>query len=228
MINEKETGINFHNDVKSHIYVAAICDILDEMGFRNQAMHQRLRPLLPDMRNCGFIGRARTFAWKEVDVIGDEDPYGLEIEAMDSLNQGDVVVHSTDLNGTNAPWGELMSTIAKRKGVAGCICDSQVRDCIKIIDMNFPVYYAGIRPLDSKGRGLLIAYDVPVQCGEVLVYPGDLIFADFDGIVVIPQTIDEDEVVQKAKKKVIDENLSRTELLDGKTLREVYDKYKAL
>jgi 4-hydroxy-4-methyl-2-oxoglutarate aldolase len=225
--------VQFNNDsdlfffIKQHIYVAAICDILDELGYRNQAMHQRLRPLLPDMRNCGFIGRARTFEWKEVDYVDEENPYGLEIEAMDSLNKGDVVVHSTDHNGTNAPWGELMSTIAKRKGVTGCVCDSQVRDCIKIIEMNFPVYYAGIRPLDSKGRGLVIAYDVPVQSGEVLVNPGDLIFADFDGIVVIPKTI-EKEVVQKAKEKVHVENLSRGELLDGKTLSEVYDKYKAL
>jgi len=228
MITKKEVGINFHNDNKEHIYVAAICDILDELGYRNQAMHQRLRPLLPDIRNCGFIGRARTFAWKEVHYVGEDDPYSLEIEAMDSLNEGDVVVHSTDLNGTNAPWGELMSTVAKRKGVVGCICDSQVRDCIKIIDMNFPVYYAGIRPLDSKGRGLVIAYDVPVQCGEVLVHPGDLIFADFDGIVVIPKTLDEEEVLQRAREKVIAENFSREELLDGKTLKEVYDKYKAL
>jgi len=227
MINEKDVEINVHND-SNHIYVAAICDILDSLGYRNQAMHQRLRPLLPDIRNCGFTGRARTFAWKEVDYVGEEDPYGLEIEAMDSLNEGDVVVHSTDVNSTNAPWGELMSTVAKRKGVAGCICDSQVRDCIKIIDMNFPVYCAGIRPLDSKGRGLVIGYDVPVQCGGVLVYPGDLIFADFDGIVVIPQTIDQDEVIRKAREKVVAENLSREELLDGKTLREVYDKYKAL
>ena len=209
------------------LYGGVICDILDEMGYRNQAMHQRLRPLLPDIRNCGFIGRARTFEWKEVDYVDEENPYGLEIEAMDSLIKGDVVVHSTDYNGTNAPWGELMSTLAKRKGVVGCVCDSQVRDCINIIEMNFPVYYAGIRPLDSKGRGLVVAYDVPVQCGGVLVYPGDLIFADFDGIVVIPKMIEE-EVVQRAKEKVVAENLSREELLDGKTLREVYNKYKAL
>ena len=209
------------------LYGGVICDILDEMGYRNQAMHQRLRPLLPDIRNCGFMGRARTFEWKEIDYIDEENPYGLEIEAMDSLNKGDVVVHSTDYNSTNAPWGELMSTIAKRKGVVGCVCDSQVRDCIRIIEMNFPVYYAGIRPLDSKGRGLVIAYDVPVQCGEVLVNPGDLIFADFDGIVVIPKMI-EKEVIQKAEEKVHAENLSREELLNGKTLREVYDKYKVL
>lgn len=223
--------MNFESElldyIKQHIYVAAICDILDDLGYRNQAMHQRLRPLLPDIRNCGFIGRARTMVWKEVDYVDEENPYGLEIEAMDSLKEGDVVVHSTDVSGTNAPWGELMSTLAKRKGVAGCVCDSQIRDCIKIIDMNFPVYYVGIRPLDSKGRGLVVAYDEPVKCGEVLVHPGDLIYADFDGIVVIPKAI-EVEVIRQAKEKVHAEDLSRAELLNGKTLGEVYQKYKAL
>lgn len=209
------------------IYVAAVCDILDEMGYRNQAMHHRLRPLLPDIRNCGFYGKARTFQWIEVDYINEEDPYGIEIEAMDALQAGDVVVHSTDINSTNAPWGELMSTIAKRKGVKGCVCDSQVRDCIKIIDMNFPVFYTGIRPLDSKGRGLMMAYDVPIQCGGVTVNPGDFIFADFDGIVVIPKEI-EKIVFEKAKEKIKAENSTRAELLQGKSLREVFDKYQAL
>ncbi len=139
--------------IRKFLHVASVCDILDEAGYRNQAMHQRLRPLLTDIYNCGFVGRAKTFHWIETNAIEEDDPYGLEIEAMDSLKAGDVVVHSTDYNGTNAPWGELMSTISKNKGVAGCVCDSQVRDCVKIIEMNFPVFYAGIRPLDSKGRG---------------------------------------------------------------------------
>jgi len=225
--------ISFTNDLelfaftKKHLYVASVCDILDELGYRNQAMHQRLRPLLPDMHECGFIGRARTLSWMETSDIDEENPYGLEIEAMDSLTEGDVVVHSTDQNGTNAPWGELMSTVAKRKGVRGCVCDSQIRDCIKIIEMQFPVYYAGIRPLDSKGRGIVTAYDVPVLCGGVWVYPGDIVYADFDGVVVVPQSV-EAQVFLLAKEKVHNENLSRRELLTGKSLREVYDKYKSL
>jgi 4-hydroxy-4-methyl-2-oxoglutarate aldolase len=107
------------------------------------------------------------------------------------------------------------------------VCDSQIRDCVKIIKMGFPVYYSGIRPLDSKGRAIVKAYDVPVRCGEVLVHPGDIIYADFDGIVVVPEAVEQD-VFQKAKKKVNNENLSRKELLSGKSLREVYNKYKAL
>jgi 4-hydroxy-4-methyl-2-oxoglutarate aldolase len=213
--------------LRKELYVAAVCDILDDIGFRNQAMHQRLRPLLPDIRNCGFIGRARTLRWMETDYVSEENPYGIEIEAMDSLKAGDVVVHSTDYSGTNAPWGELMSTISKRKGVAGCVCDSQVRDCVKIIEMGFPVYYTGIRPLDSKGRARVMEYDVPISCGDVLVKPGDIIFADYDGIVVIPSAV-ESEVFERAKEKVNRENLSRKDLLEGKTLREVYNKYQAL
>jgi 4-hydroxy-4-methyl-2-oxoglutarate aldolase len=223
----------FQNDsvlfdfIRKNLYVAAVCDILDELGFRNQAMHHRLRPILPDPENCGFIGRARTFRWMETDYIVEDNPYGLEIEAMDSLKSGDVAVHSTDYSGTNAPWGELMSTIAKRNGVAGCVCDSQIRDCVKIMKMGFPVYYTGIRPLDSKGRAILVSYDVPVKCGEVLVNTGDIVYADFDGIVVVPKVVEQD-VFDKANEKVHKENLSRKELLSGKSLREVYDKYKAL
>src|SRR6266550_4197364 len=124
-----DTDTELFKFTRQQLYVAAVCDILDELGYRNQAMHQRIRPLLPDMNSCGFIGRAKTFRWMETDHVA-EDPYGLEIEAMDSLKAGDVVVHSTDHGGTNAPWGELMSTVARRNGVAGCICDSQVRDCV--------------------------------------------------------------------------------------------------
>src|SRR4051794_23739963 len=222
-----QTDPEIFSFIKTHLYVAAICDILDEMNYREQAMHHRLRPLLPDLRNCGFVGRARTARWMETDYVQEGNPYGVEIELMDSLGPGDVVVHSTDYGGTNAPWGELMSTVAKRRGAVGCVCDSQIRDCVRIIEMGFPVYYAGIRPLDSKGRGLMIAYDVPVKCGNVTVRPGELIFADFDGIVVIPREI-EREVLQRAKEKVQKENLSRTELLAGKTLHEVYEKYSVL
>ena len=63
--------------VRQKLYVAAVCDVLDTQGYRHQAMHHRLRPLLPDMRNCGFVGRARTVRWMETDYIVEEDPYGL-------------------------------------------------------------------------------------------------------------------------------------------------------
>jgi len=143
------------------------------------------------------------------------------------LKPGDVVVHSTDFAGTNAPWGELMTTVAKRNGCVGCVCDSQIRDCVRIINMGFPVYYTGIRPLDSQGRGRVMAYDVPVKCGDVLVHPGELVFADYDGIVVIPKAV-EAKVLTLALEKAGKENATRAELEQGSTLRSVYDKYQVL
>jgi 4-hydroxy-4-methyl-2-oxoglutarate aldolase len=211
--------------MRKHLYVPAVCDVLDSLGFRDQAMHQRLRPLDPS--HCVIAGRARTFRWMDTDYVSDTDPYGLEITAMDSLGPGDVAVHSTDAAGTNAPWGELMSTVAKRNGAVGCVCDSNIRDCLKIIAIGFPVFYAGIRPLDSLGRGRVMAYDVPVRCGGVLVRPGELVFADFDGVVVLPREV-EDEVLARAFEKVTKENHSRRDLLNGDSLRTVFDRYGVL
>src|ERR1700744_228174 len=189
--------------VRDNLSVAAVCDILDSIGFTKQAMHQRLRPL--DANNCFLIGRARTFRWMETDYVVEEDPYGLEIEGMDALGVGDIAVHSTDASLTNAPWGELMSTVAKRNGANGCVCDGLIRDCQKIMKMGFPVFHAGIRPVDSKGRGRVMAFDVPVRCGDVLVNHGDLVFADLDGVVVIPRDV-EAKVMQLSADKVGKEN----------------------
>lgn len=211
--------------IRQYLYVPAVCDILDDLGYRQQAMHQRLRPLDPE--HCVIVGRARTIQWMETDYVVEADPYGLEIEVMDSLRPGDVVVHSTDYAGTNAPWGELMSTVARRNGAVGCICDSMIRDCRKIMELEFPVFFQGIRPLDSKGRARVMAYDQPIKCGGVRVTAGELVFADYDGIVVVPRPI-EDQVLALASEKAGKETQSRKELKDGHSLREVYNKYGVL
>jgi regulator of RNase E activity RraA len=211
--------------IREHLYVPVVCDVLDGLGYRNQAMHQRLRPL--DTENCIIVGRARTLQWIATDEIDDKDPYGLEIDAVDSLMAGDVVVHSTDTSSTIAPWGELMSTICHHKRVAGCVCDALVRDCKKIMAMGFPLFYAGIRPLDSKGRARVTAYDVPIECGGVTVHPGELIMADFDGVVVIPREV-EDKAIELASEKVTAENSTRRELLKGRSLRDVFNEFGVL
>jgi 4-hydroxy-4-methyl-2-oxoglutarate aldolase len=211
--------------IRKHLYVPVVCDVLDALGCRDRAMHQRLRPLDPD--HCVIVGRAKTFRWMDADYFDEANPYGMEIAAMDSLKPGDVAIHSTDPAGTNAPWGELMSTVAKHNGATGCICDSNIRDCRKIIALRFPVFYAGIRPLDSLGRGRVMAYDVPVRCGEVLVRPGELVFADFDGVVVVPRELEE-AALTRAYDKVTKENQSRRDLMRGDSLRAVFDRYGVL
>jgi regulator of RNase E activity RraA len=72
-----------------------------------------------------------------------------------------------------------------------------------------------------------MAYDVPVRCGDVVVQPGELIFSDFDGIVVIPHAV-EDKVLELAFEKGSKEDLSRKDLLNGDSLRTVYNRYGVL
>ncbi|HEY7303959.1 MAG TPA: RraA family protein [Bryobacteraceae bacterium] len=209
--------------IETNLYTAVVCDALDELGYRNQAMRERLRPLSSNDR---FAGRARTISCVDVAHI-PADPYAMEIEAVDSILEGEVAVVSTSYSGHNAPWGELLSTAARARGAKGAVVDGLVRDVRKIEELGFPVFAAGIKPVDSRGRGLVIAYNVTIECGEVQVSPGDLIFADYDGVVAIPAAV-VDQTIELATDKVVRENHSRAELLRGAFLRDVYKKYGVL
>jgi 4-hydroxy-4-methyl-2-oxoglutarate aldolase len=208
---------------EEHLYTAVVSDSLDQLGIRHQAMREYLRPLFPA---CKFAGWARTIACSDVYHISD-NPYDLEIEAMDSILPGEVVVVSTQQSLRNAPWGELMSTAAKARKARGAVIDGLVRDVKKIEELGFPVLAAGIKPVDSIGRGIVTGYNVPVACGDVIVRPGDFVFADYDGVVVArrERAID---ALTLAREKVVRENKSRGELLKGAYLRDVFNKYGVL
>ena len=186
-------------------------------------MHERLRPV---HASCCFAGRARTIAWSDVYHI-DADPYAMEIEAVDSILAGEVLVVSTQESKRNAPWGELLSTAARARQARGAIVDGLVRDVKKIEELGFPVFASGIKPVDSKGRGIVVDYNVPVECGGVTVNPGDLVFADYDGVVVIPQDL-AGETLRLAEEKAGLENHARAELMEGSYLRDIYKKYGVL
>jgi regulator of RNase E activity RraA len=186
-------------------------------------MDERLRPLAPDMR---LVGRAHTVLTADV-YERSSDPYRLEIESVDALKPNDVMVASTNRSTRTCFWGELLSTAAVNRGATGCLIDGHVRDVLRIIEMGFPVFATGIRPVDSSYRSQVIAYGVPVEVGGVRVEPGDVIFGDYDGVVVIPQGRLA-EVVDAAITKVDGENHTRDMLRQGATLRAVYDKYGVL
>jgi len=211
------------NDVEANLYTAVVADALDHLGLRNQAMGEHLRPLCPSFR---FVGWARTVVCVDIFHI-PENPYEMEIEAVDSILPGEVVVVSTIRSIRNAPWGELLSTAAKARQARGAVIDGLVRDVQKIEKVEFPVFAAGIKPVDSIGRGTVIDYNIPTECGGVIVTPGDLVFGDYDGVVVVPANALED-VLRIAYDKANRENWSRRELGQGAYLRDVYKKYGVL
>jgi len=218
-----QSDIELFTNIESNLYTAVIADSLDELGYRQQAMREDLRPLFP---NTCFAGWARTIACVDMFHV-PEDPYAKEIEAVDSILAGEVVVVSTVESKRNAPWGELLSTAARARGSRGAVVDGIVRDVRKIEALGYPVFARGIKPVDSKGRGMVIDYNVPVDCGGVLVNPGDLVFADYDGVIVIPAEV-LPEAIRLATDKATRENHTRDELIRGAYLRDVYEKYGVL
>ena len=209
--------------IQETLYSAVVSDALDELGIRHQAMREYLRPMLPD---AVYAGWARTILCRDVYQISDK-PYDLEIEALDSILPDEVVVVGTGSSVRNAPWGELLSTAALTRGARGAVIDGLIRDVKKIIALGFPVHATGIKPVDSQGRGEVAEYNVPVECGGVLVYPGDLVVADYDGVVVVPSAA-VDQTIKLASDKVTRENHSRNDLKNGAYLRDVFQKYGVL
>ncbi|MEQ8965706.1 MAG: RraA family protein [Azospirillaceae bacterium] len=213
-------------EITGTLYSAVLSDVLDEVGFPDQALRPFMRPLDDSLV---LFGRARTGAYTNTYSVADgENPYELEIALLDDLRPGDVAVIGCDGPTERlAPWGELLTTAAMARGAAGCVTDGLVRDVRKIRERRFPVFHGGIGPLDSRGRGRMVEMDRPVDCGGVRVRTGDMIFGDVDGVVVIPAEI-ADDVIARAMHKVTAENNTRDELLQGKLLADVYAKYGVL
>ena len=209
--------------IEQNLYTSVISDSLDDLGFRDQAMRENIRPVLPEARLAGW---ARTMACVDIFHVM-ENPYAMEIEAVDSMLAGEVAVVSTGESVRNGPWGELLSTASQARGARGAVVDGLIRDVRKIQEIGFPVFATGMKPVDSKGRGVMLDYNVPVMCGGILVHPGDLVVADFDGIVVVPRSA-VPETIHLATDKASRESNTRRELMEGALLGEVFAKYGVL
>ena len=212
--------------VAAKLTTSILSDVLDGLGATAQAMRPFVRPLHDDFV---VVGRARTGLYMPVyHVVEGENPYAIEMALVDDLKPGDVAVFACDgPTDRIGPWGELLSTAARARGAVGCVTDGLVRDVRQIRTMGFPVFAGGIGPLDSKGRGQMMAMDVPVVCAGVRVEPGDLVMADLDGVIVVPQAL-EAETVAAALAKAEAEDRTREELAAGAKLTDVFARHGVL
>ena len=218
-----DLGNDYFDHLAGRLYAAVISDVLDAAGYRDQVLDARIT------HHAGrdvLVGRAATIlAGEEVKLQGD--PYALQIEAIDALEDGEVVVATTHDSQSAAFWGELFSTAAVARGARGLVLDGLMRDRRKVDEIGFPVFATGARPVDSMGRLTVYAHSVPVRCGGVTVRPGDLVFAEPDGIVVVPAGMEE-EIVNAALEKVDKEDLVRDELAHGASLAEAWARHRVL
>jgi 4-hydroxy-4-methyl-2-oxoglutarate aldolase len=207
-------------DQLEKLHPAVVSDCLDGLGLRNQVMAPRIRPLYPEARLAGFAVTVHVTA---VGKVPDDhgDWYRGELEAVDSMRPGDVMVVSTC---EACYWGELLATAATYNGARGIVADAYTRDSLRLISMQFPTFVAGISACDSLGRIDVDSVGAEIRCGDVGVNPGDLILADYDGVVVVPRTV-ASEVLRLAAQKMVDEDMVRRKLASGEAVSTVFQTY---
>lgn len=204
------------------LYTAVVCDALDSLGRSPQATAQ----LVPMTTDGVLVGRCRTTLWTDM-AHTDPDPYALELEAVDALRNGDVMIAAAHGSMRSGIWGELLSTAARNAGGAGAVIDGAVRDVEKMRQAGFPVFARGPCPLDSQNRQRVVDHDVRVELAGVAVEPGDLVVADRDGVVFVPAEV-EDDVLAYARNKAQEENRVREAIQQGMAATEAYRRFGVL
>ena len=169
--------------MRERLFTAVIGDILDQLGFLHQFLPASIHPLHDDMV---VIGRAMPVI--EADIRQEVGkPFGLMLEALDDLKPGEVYIASAASNVRYAMWGELMSTRARHLGAAGAVLNGPSRDTRGILDMKFPVFSTSRYAQDQRARGEVVDFRVPLIIEDVRVEPGDIVFGDIDGVLVVPR-----------------------------------------
>jgi 4-hydroxy-4-methyl-2-oxoglutarate aldolase len=211
--------------LSSSATVAMVCDALDTVGHRAQALDVALQPLV---RPARLVGRARTVEFIAGHTeAADDDPYGDMINFIDALSSGDVAVIAAHGSMRSGYWGELFTAAAISRGAVGVVCDGYVRDTAKVARMALPVFARGPRPYDYRGRTEVSSSGQPVDCGGVIISPGDLVVGDDDGVVVVPRPI-EATVIDAANARASGESTVLAALTDGTSLRQAWERHGLL
>lgn len=214
--------------VQRELFTCVVGDVMDKLELQHQFLPPQIQPLRQDMV---VIGRAMPVLAADVFVEKIEGsanplmnkPFGLMLEALDDLRTDEIYVN-TGSSPRNALWGELMSTRAVKLGARGAVLNGYVRDTKAILKMNFPTFGFGSYGQDSAPRYKVVDFRVPVEIGAVRVRPGDILFGDIDGALVVPREAEEDVFV-RALEKARSEKLVRKAIEEGSSAVEAFAKY---
>ena len=167
--------------IKEELYTGVICDMMDTLGYSHIYLPNVIQSIrLTDV----MVGRA--FPTIICDVYGEQEkPLGLLTEAIDNISEDEVYI-VTGGDRRCSYFGEIMTATIKRRGAVGAVIDGYIRDTRQVLEQDFPVFCMGRDAQGSLYRNQVIRYGVPVEIGNILIRPGDLIFGDIDGVVVIP------------------------------------------
>lgn len=221
--NDKE----LFQTMREVLYSAVIGDILDKMQEYHQFLPWKIQPLNP-----GMVVAGRAMPVLEADAFEElsnahnpvmSRPFGLMLEAIDDIKEDEVYI-CTGASPSYALVGELMCTRMQKLGAAGAVVNGFHRDTKGIEELGFPCFSYGRYAQDQAPRGKVIDFRVPIEIEGVRIQPGDIIFGDMDGVVVIPKSI-EKEVIQRAYEKAVGEKTVGEAIRNGMPAAEAFAKY---
>lgn len=175
-------------------------------------------------------GRAMTVREEDLPVTGESVPgeptFGYMLDALDGLREDEVYL-CADSSPDYAVVGELMCTRMQTLGAAGTVMVGPHRDTKGILELGFPCFSCGRYSQDQAPRGRVTAWRVPLEIGETHVEPGDIVFGDLEGVVIIPKEIEE-EVIRRAWEKATGEKTVGRAIRAGMSAVEAFRKYGIL
>jgi regulator of RNase E activity RraA len=213
---------------KRELFTALVGDVLDKLNYQHQFLPPAIKPLNKSMV---VIGRAMPVLEADVFAESIEDsnlslmnkPFGLMFEALDSLQYNEVYI-CTGSSNPFALWGGLMSTRAINLGAAGAVVNGYSRDTNEVEKLNFPTFSVGTYAQDQGPRGKVIDYRVPIEIDGVKIKPGDVVYGDRDGVLIIPKEI-EKEAFEGAIEKARGEQLVKRALENGMSTVDAFKKF---
>jgi regulator of RNase E activity RraA len=199
------------------LFTAAVNDVLRERNLTHQTLPNGILPLRDEMKLAG-----PAFTIKGAKSLLVKDEMRERAEMLESIPEHSVVAWDTSGDDESAQWGEVMTMAAKKRGCRGAVVDGGVRDTDRVLPQNFPVFVKYRSSNGMLGRFRISGWQIPVRIGEVDIWPGDIVFGDIDGVIIVPRAIAYDVLLRAEEiareeselKKWVEEGLSATEIVD--------------
>lgn len=212
-VSEKELSERYEG-----VFTAAVNDVLREMNYCYQTLPNRILPLKDHMKVAGVA-----FTIKGSKNLSLTDEMIDRARMLEAIPENSVCVWDTSNDDESAQWGEIMTMAARKRGCRGAVVDGGVRDTDRILAMDFPVFCKYRTSNGMAGRFRMIGYQIPVRIGDVTIYPGDIIFGDIDGVIVIPRELAMEVLVraeairdnERGIKEMVDSGMEPTRIVEN-------------
>jgi 4-hydroxy-4-methyl-2-oxoglutarate aldolase len=228
----ESTAVNEHTNMLEicerykRLYAGAVYDVLEDLGYPDQALSHQIAALAPGMKLAGPAFTIKGTVTAERDTAGRHQ----RMKMVCSMTHPCIEVRDRGTPFNVAIYGELSATTAQAHGAVGALIDGGTRDSGHLIRMGFPVFARYRCPIEAFGRYTMLKCQVPVRIsGEttetVQVNPGDFIFGEEDGVVVIPNDLILPMLKERERIKGL-EDQARHDFARGDDPVEVFQRYK--